>query len=72
MTKIEGGWEVKEAVGLDSEAKIVLDQLDNVWYRGDVDVVLGKKTESGKFLPTPNRDVSAKLLRMIANIIEKE
>lgn len=70
MAKIENGWEVKESRELISDARLVVDQLSNVWFRGDVDVVIGKITEFGKFLPTPNRDLSPKLLRMVADIIE--
>lgn len=72
MTKIEGGWEVKEIREIKSDAQVIVDQLGNVWFKGDVDVVVGKITESGKFLSAPNRDLSPKLLRMIADIIEGE
>ena len=70
MTKVEGGWEVKEVREMKSDVQVIVDQLGNVWYKGDVDVVVGKITEAGKFLPAPNRDLSPKLLRMIADIIE--
>ena len=70
MTKIEGGWEIKEIREINSEAQIIVDQLNNVWFKGDVDVVIGKITEVGKFLSAPNRDLSPKLLRLIADIIE--
>lgn len=72
MTKIEGGWEVKDVRDIQTDAKVVVDQLNNVWYRGEVDVVLGKITEGGKFLPAPNRDLSPNLLRMISDIMENK
>lgn len=59
-------------IELKTNAIVVVDDLGNVWYKSDVDVVLGKITESGKLLPTPNRDISPKLLRVIADIIENK
>jgi len=59
-------------VDLKTNATVIVDDLGNVWYNSDVDVVLGKITEKGKFLSTPNRDISPKLLRVIADIIENK
>ena len=53
-----------------TDVTIKVDDLGNVWYKSDVDVVLGKITSEGKFIQTPNRDMSPKLLRKVADIIE--
>jgi hypothetical protein len=59
-------------IKIKTDAVVAVDDLGNVWYKSDVDVVLGKITESNKFLPAPNRDISPSLLRVIADMIENK
>jgi hypothetical protein len=55
---------------LETEANIVIDALNYVWFRGDVQVLIGKVSESNMFISTQNMDLSPKLLRVIADLIE--
>ena len=55
---------------LKSDVTIKVDDLGNVWYKSDVDVVLGRITGEGKFIQTPNRDMSSNLLRTVADIMD--
>lgn len=55
---------------IETEANIVIDALNYVWFRGDVQVLIGKVSESNMFISTQNMDLSIKLLRVIADLIE--
>ena len=55
---------------IETEANIVIDALNYVWLRGDVQVLIGKVSESNMFISTQNMDLSIKLLRVVADLIE--
>lgn len=55
---------------IETEANIVIDALNYVWFRGDVQVLIGKVSESNMFISTQNMDLSPKLLRVISDLIE--
>lgn len=61
---------IKNKVVIESNIDVVLDELNNIIYHGDVDVAVGKVTHFGKFIPVPNREISPRLLRVIAELIE--
>jgi hypothetical protein len=55
---------------IETEANVVIDALNYVWFRGDVQVLIGKVSESNMFISTQNMDLSTRLLRVIADLIE--
>ena len=55
---------------LKSSAIIKLDELNNVWYSSDVEVVLGKVEKNGKFNPYNNNLFTAEMLNAIANLMK--
>ena len=55
---------------IETEANVVIDDLNYVWFRGDVQVLIGKVSESNMFISTQNMDLSTRLLRVIADLIE--
>lgn len=54
---------------LKSGAKITMDQFGNVWYKSDIDVVLGKVV-GDKFTPLNGKDFNSDMLIGIAGIID--
>lgn len=56
---------------LKSGAHITVDQLQNVWYLSDVELVLGKIGSNGKFTPVPNKEFTAEMLEAIGKGIDK-
>jgi len=79
MTKAEGGWakddgtklEEKNCTSLKSGAVLGLDDLDNVWYYSDVEMIIGKIFR-GRFEPTPRQDFSPELLVAISEMFTKK
>lgn len=57
-------------VQLGSSAIIKLDELNNVWYSSDVEVVLGKVEKNGKFTPYNNNLFTAEMLNAIATLMK--
>ncbi len=79
MTKVEGGWVTddgtkigeEKATPLKSGAILTVDDLDNVWYHSDVEMIIGKIFR-GRFVPTPRQDFSPELLIAIADMFKKK
>ena len=79
MTKVEDGWvkddgtKLKESkcIPLNSGAILGLDDLDNVWYYSDVEMIIGKIFR-GRFEPTPRQDFSPELLIAVADLFKKK
>lgn len=76
MTRVEDGWVREETniveigtVTMSSTAKMTLDDLNNVWYKSDIEKVLGKIVASGRFIPTPNQDFTSEMLSAISVLI---
>lgn len=61
-----------EKVGLKSSAIIRKDELNNIWYSSDVEVVLGKIEKNGKFNPYVNNLFTAEMLNAIATLMNTE
>ena len=59
-------------VELKSSAVIRLDELNNVWYSSDVDVILGKIEKDGKFNPYNNNLFTSEMLNAIATLMNVE
>jgi hypothetical protein len=80
MTKVEDGWVLdsgtkvekksKGVVSLKSGAILTKDDLDNVWYHSDIEIVIGKITR-GRFVPTPRQDFSPELLAGVAQMFDQ-
>ena len=79
MTKVEDGWvkddgtklEKGKCTPLKSGAVLGLDDLDNVWYYSDVEMIIGKIFR-GRFEPTPRQDFSPELLIAVADLFKKK
>ena len=61
---------IMKKVQLKSSAIIKLDELNNVWYSSDVEVVLGKVEKNGKFNPYNNNLFTAEMLNAIATLMK--
>ena len=53
---------------LKSGASVELDTFGNVWYKSDIDVVLGKVVNN-KFIPLTNKEFNSDMLLAISTII---
>lgn len=56
---------------LKSGALIELDTFGNVWYKSDIDVVLGKVVKD-KFIPLTNKEFNSDMLLAIAKVVNQE
>jgi hypothetical protein len=74
MTRVEDGW-VREKdntqdnmVSLKSGAKLEIDELGNVWYKSDIEKVLGKVNSNGTFTAVPNQEFTSELMAASAEL----
>jgi hypothetical protein len=63
--------EKTKMVTLKSGANIELDTFGNVWYKSDLDIVLGKVVND-KFIPLNNKEFNTDMLSAIAKVIDKQ
>mgnify|MGYP000897529696 CR=1 FL=1 len=55
-------------INLKSGAILSVDELGNVWFNSDIDVVLGK-LDNNRFISVPRQEISRDLLFGIAELI---
>ena len=59
------------SIELKSTAKISVDDLGNVWYLSDVELVLGKIGQNDKFNAVPNKEFTAEMLSAISSVMKQ-